>query len=119
MTRVYRIEGHYIAPPDAEPSCNRVGGLAVLPDFLNEGDCCAAEVAAAGALRGLPRRGGSAVGVFDSSITAALHLLAAILSTLLPSWMVTTAPAIRMTLYGPSYNCESGGLAPPLRTNTY
>ena len=119
MTRVYRLESHYMAPPVDELGYNWVGSLDVLPDFLDVDDCGAVEVAVAGVLRGLPRRGGSAIGVFDVSITAALHLLAATLSTLLPSWMVMTAPAIRMTLYRPSYNCDSGAFTPPLRTNTY
>ena len=108
-----------MAPPVDELGYNRVGGLDVLPDFLDVDDCGAVEVAVAGVLRGLPRRGGSAIGVFDVSITAALHLLAATLSTLLPCWMVTTAPALCMTLYGPSYICDSGAFAPPLRTNMY
>ena len=47
MTRVHRLESHYMAPPVDELGYNRVGGLDVLPDFLDVDDCCAVEVAVA------------------------------------------------------------------------
>ena len=107
---------HYTAPLVDEAVPRRFGGPTARFGLLGADDCGSTALVAAGALHGLPLRGGSAAVVVDSSTTAALHLLVAICSTLLPNCTVTTAPDIRMTLYGPciaalgvawsSFGCE-------------
>ena len=76
---------HHIVPLVNKLGHSRFGSLAARLGLLDAEDCGSAVVAAAGALRGRPLRGGSAVAVFDMSITAALHCLVATRSTLLPN----------------------------------